>query len=106
MNDPDELLAKSKVGTLSKQEANAIAAELAADPRAPRAYTLLHALGYSGHREARSLVEQFLSYSTNPMLARLALQTVCRYWGEARRYRVALLNALRGFDWDEDDEVR
>ncbi len=58
-------------------------------------YTLLHIAGLSGDRRFREALETSLYDKTDPMLTRIALLSLCRYWGEAERYR-DVLTALVG----------
>ena len=40
------------------------------------------------------------------MLARLALQVLCRYWGLADDYASDIRRFVAGLEWDEDYDVR
>jgi hypothetical protein len=69
-------------------------------------YTLIHILGRSGACRYRALVEQFLEFSTDPMVARIALQVLCSHWNLVADYEEAILRFARGVEWDIDEEVR
>ena len=40
------------------------------------------------------------------MLGRIALQTLCSYWGLTSDYRDEVLAVIRGMDWDDADDAR
>ena len=102
----DELLERAKWGKLTGQELASVADALReGSPEADR-YTLLHILGRAGALSYRPLVERHLHSPDDPMLARLALQILLRYWNEAARYQDRLLAFVRGVDWDEEEDVR
>ena len=52
------------------------------------------------------LVETHLECPEDPMVARLALQILCRYFGLGSRYRDVVERFLRKVDWDDEDDVR
>lgn len=106
MSKYEGLLDRAKWGKLSEQEIADVADELQkSNPGADR-YTLLHILGRAGAVSYQNLVECFLECQEDPMLARLALQTLCRYWNETDRYIEQVLQFVRGVEWDEGEYVR
>lgn len=60
-------------------------------------------IGKSNSIEHRSLVESFLESSDYPMLARLALEILCDWWGLREQHQTQLLRFVKGVDWDLDD---
>jgi hypothetical protein len=102
----DQLLDRAKWGQVSEDELARVAARLqSGHPEADR-YTLLHILGKAGAKQYRALVEQFLQYHEDPMLARLALQILGGFWGETQRYLPTMLEFAGGVAWDNEDWVR
>lgn len=99
-----ELIAKASRGGLKPPEIHAIAKSIQAGT--VDTYEALLVLGRSGAVEYRPLVEGFLSSPGDPMLARLALQILCRYWGLASEYAKELEAFIGKVDWDESDDVR
>ena len=69
-------------------------------------YDWLLILGRSGATQYRPLVEKFLESPVDPMLARLAVQVLCRYWGLGESYEDTLVRFAHRVSWDEDDDVR
>lgn len=103
-HDPSDLLARATAGTLSAREKKQVVADLehgAVDP-----YDGLLVIGRAGMTEQRPLVERYLESRSDPMLARLAVQVLCRYWGLYSEYRSVLARFVGKVDWDTDDDVR
>ncbi|MEM6706562.1 MAG: hypothetical protein AAF690_27865 [Acidobacteriota bacterium] len=69
-------------------------------------YKLLLLLGREGGPRYRRTVESFLQCEDDPMLARLALLILCRYWSMYDEYRSEILQFSRGVVWDDEDDVR
>jgi hypothetical protein len=70
-------------------------------------YQQLFALGRSLEgRSHRPLVAAFLDFETEPMVARLALQILCRWWGLYSDYRDEISRFLYPVAWDEDELIR
>ena len=105
-NSYDALLARAKRDELTAQEISAVVGELQRPDSSNDRYTLLHILGRSGATAYRRLVEQFLECRDEPMLARLALKILCDYWAGTAQYIPEILGFLRGFDWDEESDIR
>lgn len=101
-----ELLEKAKDGRLSTAEAAQVAGALAAAASTYDRYTLLHILGRGEATSYRSLVETFLESAEDPMLAAIALKTLCSYWGLTSQYLPTVLRFAKGVAWDNEDEVR
>lgn len=68
--------------------------------RCPDAYTAIHILGHAAGPELAPVVEPYLEYSEDPMVARIALQVLCAYWRLAANYRDAIERFVNGVDWD------
>ena len=64
------------------------------------------ALGHAFAFQYRELVERFLDCEDDPMLARLALQILCGYWGNTAQYLEEVLRFMRGVPWDQEEDVR
>jgi hypothetical protein len=104
--DYEELVRRAKGGEISREEVDAVATELQKpDPSASR-YTLLYIVGRSFTTSYRDLVEQFLEYRDDPMLARLALQILCHFWGDTAQYKRHVLRFLRRVDFDVENDCR
>lgn len=69
-------------------------------------YDLLLILGRSEAKQYRDIVEQYLYSPHDPMLARLALQILCRYWGLASEYKDKLEKFIKKVEWDGEEDVR
>nr|WP_157555003.1 hypothetical protein [Herbidospora sakaeratensis] len=104
MDGIDELVARAKDGALNDEELEAVARRLEARP--PQSYKLLYVLARSGYRPGEDLIASFLESPEDPMLARLALQTLCDQWGLAHKYMERLKDFLQGVEWDIFDEVK
>jgi hypothetical protein len=98
-----ELIKKASSGQLTDAELKALAAEL---PTREDPYEYLLAIGRAGAKQYRGLVESFLNASEDPMLARLALQILCRYWDLSDQYLPQIRRFVDKVDWDEEDDVR
>ena len=106
MSKYSDLLDRAKWAHLSQAEIEAVAQELQQpNPEADR-YTLLHILGRACAVSYRGLVERFLDSPDDPMLARIALQSLVDYWDLAEQYLDELLRFVRGVPWDVDGDVR
>lgn len=103
MNE-SELIAKATQGKLSASELERVVQGLVSGDADP--YNALLIIGRAGARQHRQLVERYLESSKDPMLARLALQILCRYWGLTEEYLIQIENFILKVEWDEDDDVR
>lgn len=97
---------EAEEGTIKPEDLRQVAQRLSrADVEEDR-YTMLQIVGEAGDKQYRALVERFLESPDDPMLARLALEILAHYWGEADRYLDHIRRFLRGVDWDDEDDVR
>jgi hypothetical protein len=97
---------RAKDGNVSPGELGKVAGILAGDRGGPETYRLLYVLGRSRAYAYEELVARFLEYREDPMVARLALQILCSFWGRTDRYRDAVERFLDGVDWDYLRDVR
>lgn len=102
----DDLVRRSKEGTVRPDELAEVAAILAADAGGESTYSLLYVLARSSATRYEDLVVSFLNYRKDTMVARLALQTLTSFWGYADRYTAELERFLDGVAWDAMGEVR
>jgi hypothetical protein len=99
-----KLVARATQGRLSARELEQVAQGLTSGNADP--YEALLVIGRANAKQHRGLVDRYLQYREDPMLARLALQILCRYWGLAAEYQETLEQFARKVDWDTDDDVR
>lgn len=66
-------------------------------------YDALFVIGKSNATAYRSIVEEYLDASEEPMLARLALQILADWWGPPNQYRDQIARFVDGVDWDLHD---
>jgi hypothetical protein len=102
----EELLDHAKWGKLSDAEIAAVADELLKTDPAADPFTLLNILGNAFAMQCQPLVQQYLGCEEDPMLARLALEILCGYWGQSDQYREEVLRFMRGVAWDLEEDVR
>jgi hypothetical protein len=102
----NDLLDRAKQGDLSDREVDAVAAALERADPSEDPYTLLHILGISRAQRHRPLVERYLRWFDDPMLARLALQILCSHWGETREHLDYVRSFVSGDPRDPGDDVR
>jgi hypothetical protein len=102
--NPKELIRKATEGNLSSGELSRIVESLETGTCDP--YDALLIIGRAGATQYRSLVEGYLNCPESPMLARLSLLVLCRYWGLSSEYKTALEAFARKVEWDEEDDVR
>src|SRR4051812_19227296 len=99
-----ELIEKATTGSLEQDELEAVV-ECLQTNTCPR-YEALLVIGRSGAVQYRDLVESYLDTREDPMLARLALMILCRYWHLSSEYQEQLEAFARGVEWDESDDIR
>jgi hypothetical protein len=99
-----QLIGKATDGSLESTELSEVVTCLETNTCDP--YDALLIIGRVGATQYRGLVEKYLNARDNPMLARLALMILCRYWKLAPEYRDSLEAFIRKMEWDEDDDVR
>ncbi len=100
----DDYLAKATNGKLSPKEIKDLSEAI--QNETGDVYTLLLALGRAEAFQHQAVVEKFLVYPDNPMMARLALQILCKYWDRGQNYLEHIKGAADGFTWDDEDDVR
>jgi hypothetical protein len=99
-----ELISKATHGQLTQHELAAVVTSL--DDDTEDTYTALLVIGRAGATQYRPVVERYLHSPNDPMLARLAVQILCSYWGLAVEYRDALERFVRKVTWDDEEDVR
>lgn len=99
-----ELIEKATNGTITKQEIKQVYNSLVS--KSNDEYDLLLILGRSEAKEYKSIVESYLQAIHDPMLVRLSLQILCRYWGLAHQYLDELEMFIDWAEWDEEEDVR
>lgn len=104
--DFDKLLEKAKDGKISKQEVDWVAQQIHEKYNDDSLYTLIYILGKAEAKQYKSLVEKFLYYPSDPMISKIALQTLCNFWDFTEEYLDDVKSFVRGVDWDEDEDVR
>lgn len=70
------------------------------------AYEALLLIGRANAKQYLNLVKKCLFNTNDPMLSRLALQVLCRYWGMFNEFMDEVKFFILKADWDEDDDVR
>jgi hypothetical protein len=100
----NQLVTKATHGRLSTRELQQVAQGLASGNTDP--YEALLVIGRANATQYRNLVDKYLQCREDPMLARLALQVLCRYWGLTAEYQEELDRFAHKVDWDEDDDIR
>ena len=100
----NDLIQRATSGTITMEELAIVAESLR--NRVGDDYDNLLIIGRAGATQYRNDVEKFLKCPDDPMLSRLALQVLCRYWGLADDYALDIHRFVTGVDWDEDDDVR
>jgi len=99
-----ELIEKATNGTITKAEIKKAYDALVA--QTGDEYELLLVLGRSEAKEYKAVVERYLQATHDPMLVKLSLQVLCRYWGLASEYQDQLEKFIAWEDWDEEEDVR
>ncbi|WKD50338.1 hypothetical protein [Microbulbifer spongiae] len=99
-----KLLEKASTGTITENEVKLVYNALV--NHASDEYDLLLTLGRAGAKQYRDVVEGYLNSPHDPMLARVALQILCRYWGLAKEFKDTLAKFIKIVDWDEEEDVR
>lgn len=102
----DDLVYRAKEGRVTKAEVAEVARLLPVTKDGERAYKLLYVIARTSATEYERLVASYLDYEQNPMLARLALQTLCRFWNFTDRYVDQLERFLGDVEWDFMGDVR
>lgn len=101
------LLEQVKWGAPDDKELDAVALALGAGKiSGDNVYTAVHLLGRAARPRDEALIATFLNGHQGPMVARIAIQTLCSSFGAARNYRCQLLRFIGREPWDEGDDVR
>lgn len=100
-----DVVRRAKEGTVTEREI-AAAARMLPDERGPRAYAWLYVIARSSATQYEQLVASYLDHEEDPMPARLALQTLCTFWGFADRYVDQLERFPGDVEWDHFGDVR
>ncbi|WP_405059846.1 hypothetical protein OG474_44950 [Kribbella sp. NBC_01505] len=87
---------------MSEAEVDAVAGALRDDAMPGSAYSLIHILGRAQAVRHRELVAGFLQSPGDPDLARIALKSLCSYWGLTAEYLPQVIEFVRGVEWDEE----
>ncbi|TDD58167.1 hypothetical protein E1263_20265 [Kribbella antibiotica] len=101
-----QLVARAKDGSLSTADVDEVVQRLKSEAPGESTYRLLYVVGRTGATRHESLVASFLDCQEDPMLARLALQTLCTFWGKSDQYLSDLRRFVAGVDWDTDGDVQ
>jgi hypothetical protein len=108
MRNFGELLEEAKWGKLTQEELTYVIQSIKNHKAGDKndLYTMIHILGRAGATEYQKLVESFLYFQSDPMISKIALQTLCNYWGFTEHYLSYIKKFIAGVEWDEDDDVR
>lgn len=104
MNHVDPTHGKQSRSSIHHDDISSIVDELKS--KRGDTYSQLLALGRANAKQYKELVAGFLNSPEDPMLARLALQILCRYWGFSEEYSGNVLEFVNGVSWDDDHDVR
>ena len=99
-----KLIEKATKGTITKAEIKKVYDALVG--QTGDEYDLLFVLGKSEAIEYKEVVERYLKTTHDPMLVKLSLQVLCRYWGLADEYQYELEKFIAWEDWDKEEDVR
>ncbi|MGH7425801.1 MAG: hypothetical protein ACREJP_06505 [Candidatus Methylomirabilales bacterium] len=103
--ETDSLLMRAKQRDLSDRELEEVKSELLDPETTEDRHRLLYIIGRGGDPRFLPVVEPFLDSPDDPMLASLALEILCNFWGLYEKYRDVTIKFMRGVPWDEDKEV-
>lgn len=104
--DIGDLVERSKSGTVTDAEIDSAAALLASGHKSLDLYGLLYVIARTNARRHEGLVARCLENRDEPMVARLALQTLCTFWGVTSQYLDDLRRFLVGVEWDAFGDLR
>jgi len=102
----EQLLQRPLSLGLAAREADMLTAYLAEQAHTPQLHTILLHLSRTGDARHAPVVARYVNYSDDPMVAALALGTLCSEFGLMEKYKEALQQALRGYAWDSAYDVR
>lgn len=100
------LLKKAKEGAITATEIENVADELRNGSSRADPYTLLNILGHASALRHEVLIAKYLDSPDDPMLARIALMTLCTWFGRFQSYKEIVNKFASGIEWDRDGEVR
>ena len=100
------LLAQATEGRLGGSELQKVVSALSDRTDGIDHYTLLLALGRAMATQHRGVVESFLHEHRDPMMVRLALQILCKFWGGTSRYLDQVRSLMELQSWDEEGDAR
>ena len=115
MLDFEELLQRARWGgtvlaegrqPLTEAEVEAVAEELRKPEPQADPEILILTLGRAGALRYRELVEGFLAYPEDPMVARAALEVLCDDWSMSAGYLDVVATFIEGVAWDDEGDVR
>lgn len=69
-------------------------------------YTLIHILGKAHAKQYKRKIESFLYYPSYSMITKIALQTLCCFWGYYQEYLTEIKKFMRGVEWDDEEQIR
>ena len=98
------LIGKATNGSLEPSELHEVVRCLEANSCDP--YDALLIIGRAGAIQYRYLIVKYLNARDNPILTRLALMIICRYWKLTAEYKNVLEVFVRKVEWDDDDDIR
>jgi hypothetical protein len=98
------LIGKATNSSLEPNELHEVVSCLEANSCDP--YDALLIIGRAGAIQYRDIVAGYLNGRDNPMLARLALMILCRYWKLTGEYKDILETFVRKVEWDDEDDIR
>ncbi|ADB30583.1 hypothetical protein Kfla_1482 [Kribbella flavida DSM 17836] len=101
-----KLVERAKEGRLSTADVDAVAERLRRGAVDESTYDLLYVVSRARATRHQELVASFLDCADDPMLARLALQTLCSFWGLSAQYLDFIKRFVAGVDWDHFEDVR
>lgn len=97
------LVRRAREGTVTAEDANLAAAILATVTDESDRYDAVFVIGRAAATAYEDTVASFIESPREPMLARLALEVLCSWWGLTRKYRGDVLRFVGGVDWDLED---
>lgn len=100
----DELLEEAKWGKITSNEIDYVAEQL--QENHDELYTLIYILGRAEAVRCKKLIEPFLNHPDDPMVSKIALQSLCTYWDLTEEYLDELKMFINGVEWDDFDDVR
>ncbi len=108
MHNLDDLLEKAKWSKLTDEELNYVVRKIENPSLRGKyeLYTLIFILGKAKATQHRKLVESFLYYPKDPMISKIAVQTLCGFWNLGRDYLKELRAFVKGVEWDKEEDVR